>query len=201
MKPYYQDSAVTIYNCDCLELLFSIKDEDFDLLLTDPPYPNRANYFSDQIRSARLVLNSSWIAGRSFVFWDKLGELPTYAPVVARHIWYRTNSNRPDNYEMIYETNTDGLIKASRVMPHAVISLGLTGCKQATEHPTQKNEELITQILSLANDSKIILDPFMGSGTTLRAAKDMGRKAIGIEIEERYFEIAAKRMSQEVLGL
>ena len=65
-------------------------------------------------------------------------------------------------------------------------------------HPTEKPLELLVRILTAVPGS-LILDPFMGSGTTLRAAKDLGRKAIGIEIEERYCEIAAKRMAQGVL--
>ena len=68
-------------------------------------------------------------------------------------------------------------------------------------HPTGKPLEFMhTLIERFSPQDGIVLDPFMGSGTTLRAAKDLGRKAIGIEIEERYCEIAAKRLSQEVLS-
>ena len=69
-------------------------------------------------------------------------------------------------------------------------------------HPNQKPASLLERFVRVhTNPHQTILDPFMGSGTTLRAAKDLGRKAIGIEIEERYCEIAAKRMSQSVMAL
>ncbi len=83
------------------------------------------------------------------------------------------------------------------VFRHAV-----NGEKGAKPHPSTKPLPLMLEILSLFSDpGETILDPFMGSGTTLRAAKDLARKAIGIELEEKYCEIAARRMSQEVLAL
>ena len=69
-------------------------------------------------------------------------------------------------------------------------------------HPTEKPIALMRWCIQQCdywNIPQTILDPFMGSGTTLRAAKDLGRKAIGIEIEEKYCEIAVKRLAQEVL--
>ena len=73
--------------------------------------------------------------------------------------------------------------------------------KEHKSHPTQKPLKLITQIVNdFSDEDNILLDPFMGSGTTLRAAKDLGRKSIGIELEEKYCEIAVERLRQEVLA-
>jgi len=69
-----------------------------------------------------------------------------------------------------------------------------------TPHPTSKPLSMIRSMVERFSDpDELVVDPFMGSGTTLRAAKDLGRKAIGIELDERYCEIAANRMGQEVL--
>ena len=73
---------------------------------------------------------------------------------------------------------------------------------EAKLHPTEKPIDVLMPIIFNSSDrGETVLDPFMGSGTTLRAAKDLGRKAIGIEIEEKYCEIAVKRLAQEVLAL
>jgi site-specific DNA-methyltransferase (adenine-specific) len=69
------------------------------------------------------------------------------------------------------------------------------------QHPTQKPEALMAWVLGMFSDSQTILDPFLGSGTTLVAAKRLGRRCVGIEREERYCEIAAQRLSQGALDL
>jgi hypothetical protein len=75
-----------------------------------------------------------------------------------------------------------------------------TTVKGGHGHMTEKPIELMRELVSLFTDpGELILDPFMGSGTTLRAAKDLGRRAIGIELEEKYCEIAVQRLAQEVL--
>jgi site-specific DNA-methyltransferase (adenine-specific) len=73
--------------------------------------------------------------------------------------------------------------------------------KEARFHPTQKPLPLMRWCIQQAPDDVVtVLDPFLGSGTTLRACKDLGRRGIGIEIEERYCEIAANRLRQEILS-
>jgi DNA modification methylase len=77
--------------------------------------------------------------------------------------------------------------------------LSMNAITNERAHPTQKPVGLMKWCVQQAGEAELILDPFMGSGTTLRAAKDLGRKSIGIEIEEKYCEIAANRLRQEVL--
>lgn len=193
MKPYYADDAVTLYLGDCREILPTVAAE---VVISDPPYPNAAGHFDADIQTAEQFCRS-FQAAHWLLFWDEMTAPPVPLPLVARHVWHRTNTNRPDNYEAIFEFRADGRKRPSRVLPYAVIHPALTGCREATGHPTQKNIRLMRALVMMTEG--VILDPFAGSGTTLRAAADLGRTAIGIEREERWCEQAARRLAQGVL--
>ncbi len=194
MKPYYEHAGITIYHGDCRDVLPSL--EPVPLTVTDPPYPHYTE-LGWKIPCVASVLGPLREWGTLVVFWPPNLHAPLPQPQ-QEHIW-----NKPHVYGHHYEKvfvygSTSGRCKVWREM---AILPNYNHCKEEfTEHPTQKPMALMMAILA-EYDGNTVLDPFMGSGTTLRAAKDLSRKAIGIEIEERYCEIAAERLSQEVLNL
>jgi DNA modification methylase len=196
-KPYYQDGAVTIYNSDCRKIIPSL--ERFDLLLTDPPYglgeklhggswgTKGTNW--DDARPESLIFMG--LAKKYCIWGGNYFNLPISRGWL---VWYKPDANGYlSNVELAW-TSLDMTIK------YMSYSIAATN-PERNGHPTLKPLKIMLWCLSYFPDCNTILDPFMGSGTTLRAAKDLGRKAIGIEIEEKYCEIAAKRMAQEVMEL
>jgi len=210
MKPYYQDESVIIYNADCRDVLPTL--DTVDLVLTDPPYGIE---WSGHVRSAR-VWNSMQNDGGDFnlrpilemqcsVIAFGANNYPEQLPHKGRWICWdkRTIDGAADAmlgqpFELAWSNQTTGFGRMIRVLHGGVVNAD--GGKRV--HPTQKPVAVMRQLVVwYSEESQTILDPFMGSGTTLRAAKDLGRKAIGVEIEERYCEIAANRMSQLVMQL
>jgi len=192
MKPYFQDESVTIYLGDCRDILPSLPK--VDLVLTDPPYPSQHLEYGSSDISFLTKLECPQL-----VFWSARDKFPlNYS---ALHIWDK-QIGTATQYEMIYERNGGAsyfLFTAYR-MNNALSARWVDDIY--TGHPSQKPIRLMLYlIVKFSSEGWLILDPFMGSGTTLRAAKDLGRKAIGIEIEEKYCEIAARRMSQSVMAL
>jgi len=194
IKPFYEDESVIIINDDCRNVLPLLPDNYVSLVLTDPPYYGYEDYDWSIVNLVGLLPHV-----RGFVFW-KGSDFPLL--FTARHIWAKANrniGNSGEQYEEIYEVNGNA---TGLVLRHAVIDSEMNAQLNGDvfyDHPTQKPIKLIRRLL--APTKGVIIDPFMGSGTTLRAAKDLNRKCIGIEIEEKYCEISARRCSQSVLKL
>lgn len=210
MKPYYQDSAVTIYHGDCREILPTM--DKVDLVLTDPPYgigesnkkglsrsvlakaKDYGDFDWDKNPISQDLFNSVVLAGKWACVWG--GNYYLVKPSSCWLIWDKQNgANDFADAEMAW-TNWPKAVRLKQHLWNGMIRKD----SEARFHPTQKPLDVIAWAIGLAPESQTILDPFMGSGTTLRAAKDLGRKAIGIEMEEKYCEIAAMRMSQEVFA-
>lgn len=175
---------------DCRDVLPTLGP--VDAVVTDPPYPNNAGHFDAGVPAAREVLQA--IAAPHFlVFWTEMETPPAPHPLVAVHVWHRTNSNRPDNYEPAFEFHADGEKRASRVYPFGVIAPGLTGV-EASGHPTEKHPGLMRSLVARTRGR--VLDPFMGSGTTGVACVQLERPFVGVEIELRWFDIACRRIEE-----
>ncbi len=210
MTPYYEDRAVTIYHGDCREILPTLPK--IDLVLTDPPYgigwrPRVNHRDSPWVDDVAFDPSAFLVIGEKHCFFGAnyfAASLPNSKDWLA---WIK----RPIDYDFSNDARTYSTIELAWTdygcgtrFKKIVWDGGMREGQSENRtfcHPSQKPTELLVWCIGLSNTSDTILDPFMGSGTTLRAAKDLGRKAIGIEIEERYCEIAARRMEQEVLPL
>lgn len=210
MKEYYKDSAVTIYHGDCMEILSALGKAD--LVLTDPPYGvgENAHRIASRTKLAKTTdygefdwdkepasdeeIAATMAAAPRCIIWG--GNYFKVPPSRGWLVWDKQNSGNFADCELAW-TNLKTSVRIFRHLWNGMIRAGEErGIPRV--HPTQKPTELMRWCLGFEPTAQTILDPFMGSGTTLRAAKDLGRKAIGIEIEEKYCEIAARRMSQEV---
>lgn len=214
MKPYYESGGITIYNAEAADVLPLL--DKADLLLTDPPYgigeaagknKSRTNLAAAQdygdeewddgpVPAALLELVRSK-AKHQIIFGGNYYALP---PSSCWLVWDKDNgANDFADCELAW-TNLDKAVRrlrwrwAGMLQEHAGIH------KEPRWHPTQKPLEVMKWAISHApDDARTILDPFMGSGTTLVAAKELGLSAIGIERSRKYCEVAVRRLAQEYM--
>jgi len=223
LKPYYQWRGITLYHGDSREILPQLEAETFDLVLTDPPYlVSYSGRWGSEYEPIEGDSDSSWVvpmyaeihrllkpdslclsfygwphADTFLGAWKRVGFRPVSVFVLVKDrfgLGYYTRAQHEQAYL---------LAKGKPKKPDLAIS-DVLGWDVATPllHPNQKPLPAISRLLGTFSDANtFVLDPFSGSGTTLLAAQRFGINAIGIEIEERFCDIAATRLSQQVLDL
>ncbi|KKN37003.1 hypothetical protein LCGC14_0767630 [marine sediment metagenome] len=226
MQPYYQDECVTIYHGDCREILSSLPK---GLVITDPPYNLDYHYLNYKdnlsleeyhnllelscrcpsvvIHYPEYLFQLSWLLEeipRKVVAW-------CYNSNTARQwrgiAWFGTIQPDFSNLKQDYKNQKDKRIiklmakgKQARLYDWWNANQVKNVSSEKTGHPCQIPQEVMRRII-ISTPSDVILDPFLGSGTTASEAKKLNRKCIGIEIDEKYCEIAANRCRQMVFNL
>lgn len=227
MTPYYDEDGITIYHGDALDVLPTLPK--VSLVVTDPPYiigAVSAGNMSSKAGSWGDMMNSSlWFSTWYRMCADRLrrdGAIWTFCnwrsvpvvmkaaidadlPVVSMLVWHK---------DWIGPGGLVGLrpsyeLAALLPMPEfAIPNRGLPdmwteqwSSHKPNGHPAEKPVPLMRRLIAASEPTGVVLDPFMGSGTTLKAAQEYGVPAIGIESEERYCEIAVQRLAQGVLPL
>jgi hypothetical protein len=219
-KPYYSDDLVTLYNGDCREITTWL---EADVLVTDPPYGiswsvpqgafnkergtqkhgvGHAGIANDSDAAARDEVLSMWGSGPAIVF----GSLNSAPPTGSKQtlVWQKPDNagifgaigGWRRNVEAVYLLGSWPQILAAR---SAVLKSNTTALSTYVKHghPHGKPNDVMESLIETCPPG-VIADPFSGGGSTLVAARNLGRRAIGVEIEEQYCEIIATRLSQQV---
>jgi site-specific DNA-methyltransferase (adenine-specific) len=218
---FFEHNGIRILHDDCLRVLPDLPAESVDFVLTDPPY--LVGYRGRWDGSRRMIVgddNPAWLAPvfcelfrvmkkdtfcvsfygwpHADVFvglWKSLGFRLVSHLAFVKNVWGLGRFTR-GQHETAYL-----LAKGQPSIPACPISDTIEWEReQDAFHPNQKPvSALYPLVAAYAPEHGVVLDPFMGSGSSLRAAKDFGLAAIGVEIEERYCRYAANRMAQEIL--
>lgn len=215
MKPYYDENNIQIYLGDCREILPTL--ECIQVILTDPPYGMNNNTDTTRFSGGHNPAHrgDGKASPRPRVVGDDVPFNPThlisYPKVIiwgfnhfARHLPVGTTLiwvKRFDDAFGSFLSDAEVAWMKGGCGVYCYRDLSLLSETRYRRHPTEKPLSLMKWCIKRLGDSwtvGLICDPYMGSGTTLRAAKDMGLRAIGIEIDEHYCEVAARRMSQGV---
>ena len=189
---------------DCLEVMPTLGK--VDAVVTDPPYG------IDYGRAGRFSASHGWGQWRENVSWDSDRPEPAVFDAIqscskeqiiwggnyfadllpAKMRWLSWDKGQRDFSLADMELAWTSQQKAARVFNYPRVA----AVKDGKQHPTQKPVALMQWCLGFLPNAETILDPFMGSGTTLVACAKLGRKGIGIEIDPDYFDIACKRVEE-----
>lgn len=218
MSPYYDDGSVQIWHGSCLEFTGWLAT---DVLVTDPPYGIEhasRRVYRETANPAHWVHGGRTIAGdedtelrdQALEMWGSRPALvfgswrrPKPAGTHTVLVWDKGGNAGMGNLSVPWKPNWDEIYVIGQGFSGPRTTSVLSGYSMLSRasvgrsHPHEKPVRLLRDLLSKCPG--VIADPFMGSGSTLRAAKDLGRRAIGVETDERYCEVAATRLAQGVL--
>ena len=207
---YYQEKDIILLHGDCLEILPLFEPDSVDLVLTDPPYGIGLDYetFTDSNNNMRLLIKEVMPLLR------RIGSRVALTCGVP-NIWAYPESDWILSWNIPAASSSGkwGWIDWSPVLVYGKDPFLQTGkgrqstvitkqeCAPKNGHPCPKPEDFWGMLLKRCSvlQSDLTLDPFLGSGTTAVACKQLGRKCIGIELEQKYLDIAIERLLQEVL--